>query len=169
MEHKTLKTKNPAAIIIAAALIALGFFLAMARSTHRLRIKTYFEDAQGLRTGARVRVAGVDVGLVSDLHVRPEMHAAEVTMDLQTPYELHVPSDAIATVQTAGVLGDSFVQISIQNASGPPLKNGDVIKSQPSPGITPQQWMECFSNVAQHKPCDLSAPASGDQKGAHAR
>lgn len=156
--------KNPSIVIIAVGLIVLGVFLAFARSNHRLQVKTYFEDAQGLQTGAAVRMAGVDVGTVSRIRVRPEMHSAEVTMDLQTPYELKVPTDAIAIVETAGVLGESFVQIDIQNTSGPPLGKGGVIKSVPGARIDPQRLMECFSNLAEHKPCNLKENSQGDQK-----
>jgi phospholipid/cholesterol/gamma-HCH transport system substrate-binding protein len=155
--------KNPSFIIIAVGLIVLGVFVAVVRTNHRLQVKTYFEDAQGLHAGATVRVAGVDVGRVSTIRVRPEMHSAEVMMDLRTPYELHVPSDAVATVETAGVLGEPFVQINIQSASGPPLTNGGVLKSRPGESISPQQWMECFGNLAEHKPCDLNGK-SGDHK-----
>jgi phospholipid/cholesterol/gamma-HCH transport system substrate-binding protein len=155
--------KNPSILIIAVGLIALGVFLAVARTNHRLQVKTYFEDAQGLRAGAAVRVAGVAVGQVSAIRVKPEMHSAEVMMDLRTPYEFHVPSDAVATVETAGVLGEPFVQINIQSASGPPLGNGGVLKSRPGQSITQQQLMECFSNLAEHKPCDLNGKSKSDQ------
>lgn len=154
--------KNPSIIIIVVGLIVLGMFLAVARPNHRLQVKTYFEDAQGLRTGAAVRMAGVTVGQVSAIRVRPEMHSAEVTMDLHTPYELRVPSDAIAAVETEGVLGEPFVQINIQTASGPPLSNGGVLKSRRGDSISPQQWMECFSNLAEHKPCNLKEDSPGD-------
>lgn len=161
--------KNPALIIIAVGLLVLGVFLAVARPNHHTQLKTYFEDARGLRAGASVRMAGVDVGRVSMIRVRPEMHSAEVTMDLHTSYELRVPSDAVAMVETAGVLGDSFVQIDIQNTSGPPLKNGGVIKSQSGASITPQQWMECFSNLAEHKPCDLNGKSGDNHKSAETK
>ena len=78
-------------------------------------------------------------------------------MELHTPYELQLPADAVARVETAGVLGESFVQIDISKTSGPPLANGGVLKSQPSQSITAKQWVECLSNLAAHKPCDLSA------------
>jgi len=85
--------------IILAAIIVLGLalvFLTVAKhSSHHLLLKTYFQDAHGLRAGAPVRVAGVDVGRVTEVRVRPELkeHAAEVRMSLQTPYELKIPED----------------------------------------------------------------------------
>lgn len=152
--------KHPSLTIAAIAVVGVAITLALARpSAHLLEIKCYFKDAQGLRPGAKVRLAGVEVGSVTSVRARPELrdHPAEVAMILQTPYELNVPDDAVVTLETAGVLGDVFAQINIQEATGPPLQRGGMLKTRLGTSPTPQQWLDCFSNVVAHKPCDLSA------------
>lgn len=152
--------KHPSIIIAVVTTTAVGLVLVLALAKPPVRpieLKCYFQDAQGLRPGARVRLAGVDVGSVTSVRVRPEMrdHPAEVVMTLETPYELKVPDDAVVSLETVGVMGEVFAQINVQDAHGPPLRAGAVLKSRPSQGPTSQQWLECFSNLMDHKPCDL--------------
>jgi ABC-type transporter Mla subunit MlaD len=152
--------KHPSLTIAAIAVAGVAIVFALARpSTHLLEIKCYFKDAEGLRAGAKIRLAGVEVGSVASVRARPELrdHPAEVVMMLQTPYELNVPDDSVVTLESAGVLGDVFAQINIQDATGPPLRPGGVLKTRPGESPTPQQWLDCFSNVEAHKPCDLHA------------
>jgi ABC-type transporter Mla subunit MlaD len=132
--------------------------LALARhATHTLVVKCYFKDAQGLRPQARVRLAGVEVGTVSSVRVVTDRrdHPAEVVMVLQTPYELKVPDDAVVTLESASILGQTLAQINIEAATGPPLRSGGELKTRPSESPTTQQLLDCFSNIADHKPCDL--------------
>ena len=167
--------KHPSLTIAAVALAGIAIAIALAKpSTHALEVKCYFKDAQGLRSGARVRLAGVEVGAVTSVRVRPEFrdHPAEVVMILQTPYELQVPDDSIVTLESAGVLGETFAQVNIQDATGPPLRSHGILKTRPSESPTPQQWLDCFSNIAAHQPCNLRAkeelanqgPAAGPER-----
>jgi ABC-type transporter Mla subunit MlaD len=117
--------RHPSLIIAAAAIAGVTLFLTLAKPPRqRLDLKCYFRNAQGLRPGARVRVAGVDVGSVTSVRVRPELrdHPVEVSMNLDTPYELKIPSDSVVELEAAGVFGEVFPQIDIQDTSGPPCK-----------------------------------------------
>ena len=49
--------------------------------------------------------------------------SAEVIMNLQTPYELKIPNDSTVSLSTAGILGETYAQINISEASGPPANN----------------------------------------------
>jgi len=151
--------RNPTYVIAAVAIVAVGLVFALRRpSVHHLKVTSYFQDAQGLRPGARVRTAGVEVGTVTSVRVRPELrdHPAEIVMDLNTPYELKIPDDSVVMLETAGVLGDTFPEINIQGATGHPLESGGVLKSRESSRLTTQQVLDCLSNAVEHKPCDLS-------------
>src|SRR5205823_9908717 len=88
---------------------------------HKLRLKAYFNNAMALRPGAPVRLAGVDVGTVTSVRARPEVKdtPVEVVMGLNTPEELKVPNDSTVSLETAGVLGETFVEIDSHTASGP--------------------------------------------------
>ena len=127
--------KHPSLTIASMAVAGVVLAVALARPHHHaLELKCYFKDAQGLRAGVKVRIAGVEVGTVTGVRVRPELrdNPAEVRITLQTPYELKVPDDSIVRLQSAGVLGDVFAEVDIQNASGPPVANGGVLKSAPA-------------------------------------
>jgi hypothetical protein len=76
-------------------------------------------------------------------------------MTLQTPYELSVPNDSVVVLETAGVFGEVFPEIQVQGATGPALQGDGVLKTRASESPSPQEWLECFSNVVGHKPCDL--------------
>jgi phospholipid/cholesterol/gamma-HCH transport system substrate-binding protein len=150
--------KHPSLTIAAVVVVAVGLVIALARpAKSHLDVKCYFQDAQGLRVGAKVRLAGVEVGSVTGVRVRPERRdqPAEVMLSLQTPYELNIPNDSVVTLETAGILGEVFPEIDIRGASGPPLQAHGVLKTSTSVTPTPQEWLECFSNVVEHKPCDL--------------
>lgn len=114
--------------VLAALLIGACTWLIVRQPAHRLRVCTHFQNAQGLRPRSRVRVDGVDVGLVKDIRVIEQPNLPiEVHMVIATPYALTIPSDAIARLQTDGVLGPTFVEIDTHLASGAPLAdNGNL-------------------------------------------
>jgi phospholipid/cholesterol/gamma-HCH transport system substrate-binding protein len=122
--------------IILVAMIVFGLavvFLTFAKhSQHQLQVKTYFSDARGLRAGAPVRVAGVDVGRVADVHVRPELkeRAAEVVLLIQTPYELKIPDDSVISLRRDGLLGEMYAEVDVRHASGPTIGNQGVLKAR---------------------------------------
>ena len=150
--------KHPSLTIAAVAVVAVSLVIALAKpSQAHFNVKCYFQDAQGLHPGAKVRLAGVEVGSVTSVRVRPERRdqPAEVLMSLQAPYELRIPNDSVVTLEIAGVLGEVFPEIDIRGASGPPLQADGVLKTRPGETPTPQEWLECLSNVSAHKPCDI--------------
>ncbi len=149
--------QHPSIVIAAVVVVVLALLLALGRSysTRQLHAKCYFQDAQGLRPGAEVRLAGVRVGSVRSVRVRPELrdHRAEVEVLFNTSYDLKIPEDAVASLQTAGVLGEVFVDIDIQRATGGPLAEGGVLRTRENPTLP--NLLECLSNIMEHKPCDL--------------
>lgn len=98
---------------------------------HRLEVRAVFADAKGIRAGAPVRISGVNVGRVATVRKRPDLgpHAAELVMQLQTSYDLIVPSNASVTVAKDGLLGPPYPNINIIGVSGPPVENGGTLKT----------------------------------------
>src|SRR5271154_5982607 len=101
------------AMIVLVGLVALGFLLFGRQRHSYLSLKSCFNDVQGLKPGAAVRISGVDVGIVRRVTAKPETKncPAEVEVDLATPYEMKVPNDAIAGIATADLLGEVYVDI----------------------------------------------------------
>ena len=116
-------------LIVVTAAMLLGLFGWSKVHNRGLVVKTYFDDAKGLREGAPVRLAGVDIGRVTSVRARPEMRdsPAEVVMLISTPYPLNIPRDATVSLARAGLLGETYPQIEIQAAGGPPAVTGAVL------------------------------------------
>ena len=130
-----------AGAVIGLALLAISLLLIGKPLAHKLVVKSYFTDANGLRSGAAVRLAGVDLGSVTSVRVRPESKDApvEIVMALKTGYELNIPNDSTASLETAGVLGQTFVEIDSHTASGPPI--------QPTASLTTEEMIAKFATA----------------------
>ena len=105
--------------------------------TPTITVRAYFENASGLRVGAPARLEGVDVGNVTAIAVdtsRP-LTPVVVTMKVATKYRNGLRKDSVATLETAGVLGETFVDISNKEAKGPEAQNGDVLRTHEEPAI----------------------------------
>jgi len=127
-------------LIVSVGLVALTvFWIPKLSFGPSQRLSTCFQDVNGLRRGAKVRLAGVDVGGVRDVRAQPNDKACPgaVEMELRTPYELKIPQDSVASIATAGVLGETFVEIDVSGASGPPIQPGGRIPSKESAKFTP--------------------------------
>jgi phospholipid/cholesterol/gamma-HCH transport system substrate-binding protein len=157
MSEETVSFRWQSAVIVLVASLALISWFVLHSRWHTLKLKAYFTDAGGLKPGDAVNMAGVNVGTVTSVRVRPELHdhPAEVEMELQTTYKLTVPNDAIVSVEMAGILGGSFAAIDTKAATGPPAHNNDTLKTTPSQSHSAQQTLDCLSNLAKHQPCDL--------------
>jgi phospholipid/cholesterol/gamma-HCH transport system substrate-binding protein len=120
-------------LIVSIGVIALiGFPLLKISRRPSLRITTCFQDVGGLRSGASVRVAGVDVGSVLDVRAQPTERdcPGAVGLELRTSYDLKLPNDSVASISTAGVLGATYLAIDVSKASGPPIQSGGRLPSR---------------------------------------
>lgn len=145
------------AIVVIASLILIAWIVLHSRS-HALSLNAYFEDARGLHAGAPVEIAGVTVGTVASVRIRPELrdHPAEAVLLLNTPYELKIPDDATVSVERAGLLGDAFAVIDISQAKGQPIRSGATLKTVLSHEVKPQEATDCLNRIASHQPCELT-------------
>jgi len=95
----------------------------------KITLKSYFDNAQGLRNGAPVRLQGVDVGNVTGVRVvrsKPRT-PVEITMRVSTKYGFNIRQDSITSLSTAGVLGETFIDIDSSQAKGPEARDGDTL------------------------------------------
>jgi phospholipid/cholesterol/gamma-HCH transport system substrate-binding protein len=86
-----------------------------------------FDNASGLKTGAAVEVAGVEVGRVTGIKVTPQ-YQARVSMKLQPRVKIH--DDAIASIRTKGIIGDKFVKLSPGNSEKIIPPGGTIIDTE---------------------------------------
>jgi phospholipid/cholesterol/gamma-HCH transport system substrate-binding protein len=130
------------ALVLTASTVLIALILLMSSSSgglfaRKLILRSYFENAAGLKDGAPVTLQGVTIGNVAHVRVIPERNPTpvEVTMRVGREYLNHLHTDSTASINQAGVLGDSYVDISSAYASGPPPANNAELKASGSPSI----------------------------------
>ncbi|HYL15677.1 MAG TPA: MlaD family protein [Terriglobales bacterium] len=103
--------------------------------TRKITIRSYFDNASGLRPGAPIRLQGVDVGNVTSIRVVPNkpLTPVEVTMKVSTRYVASLRKDSVTSLETAGVLGETYVEIESGQAKGPQVQEGDVLATREHP------------------------------------
>src|SRR5579884_2604114 len=103
--------------------------------THKIELHSFFDNAGGLRVGAPVRLEGVDVGNVTKIAVDPSRKAdpVVVTYKVTSRFPGAIRQGATAMMSTAGVLGETFVDIDSRQAGGPEVKDGDTLAAKDQP------------------------------------
>jgi phospholipid/cholesterol/gamma-HCH transport system substrate-binding protein len=105
--------------------------------TRKITLRSYFDNAGGLREGAPVRLAGVDIGNVTGIHIVDNKPATpvEVTMKVNTKYKFNLRKDSVTLLTTAGVLGETYVDIDSSTANAPAATDGDTLAARSQPQI----------------------------------
>lgn len=82
-----------------------------------------FNNVGSLKARAPVKLAGVRIGSVASIKLKPKTLRAVVSMSIDKRYD-DIPSDSSASVLTAGLLGDQYIGV---EPGGAPdnLGNGD--------------------------------------------
>src|SRR5215471_2345788 len=116
------------AILVIAVGGASGFFW------QRYSLKTTFDNVQGLKSGAIVRVAGVEVGKVTSVELKGA--GVEVGLSVRNENQPRITSDSRATIGSMSLLGEPLIDVS-PASTGTPLKDGDFLKSaKPAPQLS---------------------------------
>jgi phospholipid/cholesterol/gamma-HCH transport system substrate-binding protein len=90
-----------------------------------------FTEVGGLIEGATVRLAGVQIGRVTDVVLPGEPGSkVRVTLTIARRFMDRIRRDSEARIVTQGLLGDKLVEITIGTAAEPPLRPGDIIASR---------------------------------------
>ena len=126
-------------LVSAVTLAVLLFLMSGTRGlfSKRIMLEAYFDNASGLREGAPVRLSGVDVGNVIHIRVVPDkdkqLTPVEVIMKVSTKYGFDLRRDSVISLDTAGVLGETYLDIDSSQAIGPVVQDGDTIATQVHP------------------------------------
>ncbi len=87
-------------------------------------VSARFGSVSGLKRGAPVDIAGVQVGTVDRIELDPETMAAVVRMKIRR--DVALKEDSMASIKTIGLIGDKYVKIE-PGGSEVLLKDGDMI------------------------------------------
>ena len=125
-------------IMLAGAFVSAIWLLRIQFRAEYDYYETHFEGpVTGLGKGAAARLNGIDVGRVQDIEFDPDdPKLVVVILELRAGLLIH--SDAVATLETQGLTGVSYVEIAGGTKGAPPLiaKEGQrypVMTSKPSP------------------------------------
>src|SRR5580698_1374605 len=101
--------------------------------SRKLTIVTYFQNSAGLKVGAAVNLQGVTIGTVKSVTVvnQPDRKLTPVRVVMKINHKF---ASALKKDSKAGLT--TVVDINSQFAVGPPLQDGDELKTLETPSLT---------------------------------
>jgi phospholipid/cholesterol/gamma-HCH transport system substrate-binding protein len=122
-------------IIAGVSLFALGIFLVGSRheafSRHVL-LYTEFANLDSVTKGSKVQVAGMDAGQVTSIDVPPSPDGRfRVQMKVDEQFHGLIRTDSVVTVDTEGVVGDTFLTIHKGSPNAPIAQADSLLQSKP--------------------------------------
>lgn len=126
---KNINTEMTVGLFMLAGFVAFGYLslqmgeFSVFELEKKYGLEAVFDNVSGLKAGAAIEIAGVNVGKVSKVELG-EQGLARVGMLINQ--EVKISEDAIASVRTQGFIGDKYIKI-IQGADEEMLADGDEI------------------------------------------
>jgi len=135
-ERREIALKFRVGVFVLVALaVFLGLVYALGARARlfeaRYTIHADFTEVGGLVEGATVRLAGVQIGRVTGVHL-PGEPGGRVRVDLTIArrYSDRIRKNSIARIETQGLLGDKIVEITVGNATAPTVAPGEVLAAR---------------------------------------
>ena len=116
-------------VVFTVAIFFLGQKSALFTRTSRLYVE--FPDISGLAVGAPVRLSGLEVGTVDAITFSsdPRELKTRVRLVVQTKYMSRIRADSRALIDSAGLLGDKVVNISMGSHGAGALADGATLQT----------------------------------------
>ena len=132
---KKYKNETVAGIFVLIGLLGVTYMTVKLGSVSLLSRDSYtlyarFNSVSGLRSGNPVEMIGMEIGQVGKFKMDQEDQVAVVELKIAKDFQVY--DDAIASIKTAGLIGDKYISIDAGGA-GELLKNGDTIIDTESP------------------------------------
>jgi phospholipid/cholesterol/gamma-HCH transport system substrate-binding protein len=120
-------------LFMIAGILCLGYLsVRLAKmevfSSNGYDLQAEFSNSGGLKNGASVVIAGVEIGRVKDIKLKDY----QALVLLHIPGDIKIQEDSIATIKTKGLIGEKFVEIT-PGGSEKTLKPGDRIRDTQPP------------------------------------
>lgn len=113
------------------------------------RLVAHFNNISGLAERGKVTIAGVLVGRVTRIELDPISVRARVEMQIDNRVD-YITEDSIASIKTAGVLGEKYVSIAVGGAEET-LVDGDEIHDTQSAFVLEDLIGTVLSNLFNDK------------------
>jgi len=101
-------------LVVALGFVIFAYEMAQMKTIDGYQVKTAFAKVGGLNKGAEVRISGIKVGNVAELTLDPETYDAVAILSIRPDVKL--PMDTVASIASAGMLGDKYVRLEPGNS-----------------------------------------------------
>lgn len=138
---KNLETEVKVGLFVALGLGLVMLSILVLGSTENLltrkaRFHTHFPSVEGLISGAKVVLGGLQVGTVDRIDFDMDKRDIKVEFSVVKNATNWIRQDSAVEIATQGVLGDKYVSITAGSADQPLLAPGTEIPNRPSKGLT---------------------------------
>lgn len=128
---KKINIETGVGIFLIAGLICLGYLSIKLGDlnlfgTRQYTVKARFANVSGLKEGAVIEIAGVNVGKVGKI----QLNDYEALVDLHINPGVKLQEDAIASIRTQGIIGDKYVKIKIGGADEYIKEGGELLETE---------------------------------------
>ncbi|NLF17658.1 MAG: outer membrane lipid asymmetry maintenance protein MlaD [Lentisphaerae bacterium] len=132
MRHRRLVEILVGIFVVAGVLALAHLSIGLARREvvrgQGYTVKAIFSDVGGLRTGASVTVAGVEIGRVARIALTD--YQGEVLMSIDGSVKLQ--ADSIASIRTRGLIGEKLIAISPGGDDELLVDGGAIVETEPA-------------------------------------
>lgn len=134
IKKQLMWSKLKVGIVITIALLVLFFTVFFAGGLENLvvpkvEIRANINDVKGLRNGSPVWIAGIEIGSVKNMKLHEE-YGTIITMSIRQDLLNFIKKDSKATVQTMGLLGDKYIELSPGSPAAMSITKGDIIEGK---------------------------------------
>ena len=131
MDQKRLETKVGLFVFVGLALLAVLLIqfskgTSLFHGTYDLRL--HASNVGGLQQRAKVLLAGVQVGSVSDIKLSDDSKSVTILLKIYKNFEIY--SDSRFVIEQSGFLGDQYVSVISVSNLPPKLVNGATVECQ---------------------------------------
>jgi phospholipid/cholesterol/gamma-HCH transport system substrate-binding protein len=129
-------------VISSLAIFTIGVFFISGQEglfTRHYTLKAYLASAGDLREGADVRLTGIYVGSVAKIRISPyaeKERGVELDLKIARRFQNEIRADSVASVNTVGLLGDSYVDVTRGTPAQEPLANDGTLTTSEKANMT---------------------------------
>lgn len=131
--------------------ISIGGLRVLPQKSYRITAR--FSNIGDLKLHAPVKIAGVTVGQVTSVRLADYYGEVEVSVDRN----ILLPKDTIASIATAGLLGEAYVSLSPGAADQSLTAGGRIMRTEPALNVADLLGRYAFGGGAS-----AGAPGAGD-------
>ena len=144
METQSSNQIKVGLLVFMGVVLAMAFIFILGGQkqlfTRQYTLIAYFEDISGLRVGAPIQLAGVQVGMVDHISLGTEFKDLQdkrvaVRLSIEKSFQERIRGDSVASITTQGLLGDKNISISLGTPDHEALQDNAVILSEEHPSL----------------------------------